>query len=167
MGSAQIHSHGRFLSFSFSLTDQVAWTTRQLREKKGEEDHWGVLCTCVSFWYEILSESAPYESSALLCFALSSCSPSAFVYTPAIRRSTHLYSLGSTQVLGGRGWHGVPWWKPPIEETLVWFRVHGLRSVPRSIKAEIGDLVYNRDRSRASNDMDPPGLWSSAFADVP
>ena len=34
--------------------------------------------------------------------------------------------------------------------------VHGLRSVPRSIKAVIGDLVYNPTRSRASNDMEPP-----------
>ena len=45
-------------------------------------------------------------------------------------------------------------WKS--EETLAWLQVHGLRSVPRCIKAVIGDLVYNRDRSRASNDMEPP-----------
>ena len=45
-------------------------------------------------------------------------------------------------------------WKS--EETLAWLRVHGLRSVPRSIKAMIGDLVYNRDRSNASTAMEPP-----------
>ena len=39
------------------------------------------------------------------------------------------------------------------EETLAWLRVHGLHSIPRTIKAEIGDLVYNRDRSGASNEM--------------
>ena len=42
------------------------------------------------------------------------------------------------------------------EETLAWLRVHGIHPVPRSIKAEIGDLVYNRDRNRASNEMNPP-----------
>ena len=41
--------------------------------------------------------------------------------------------------------------------TIAWLRIHGLHSVPNSIKAEIGDLVYNGDRSRASNDP-PPGL---------
>ena len=42
------------------------------------------------------------------------------------------------------------------DATLAWRRVHGLYSVPRTIKEEIGVLVYNRDRSRASNDMEPP-----------
>ena len=46
-------------------------------------------------------------------------------------------------------------WKS--EDTLAWLRVHGLYSVPRSIKAELWDLVYNREESRASNDP-PPGL---------
>ena len=46
------------------------------------------------------------------------------------------------------------------EDTLEWLRVHGLHSVPRSIKAEIWeiwDLVYRQEGSRASNDP-PPGL---------
>ena len=43
-------------------------------------------------------------------------------------------------------------------DTIAWLRTHGLHSVPNWIKAEIGDLVYNRDRGRASNDP-PPGLW--------
>ena len=42
-------------------------------------------------------------------------------------------------------------------ETIEWLRTHGLYSVPASIKAEIGNLVYNSDRGRASNDP-PPGL---------
>ena len=42
-------------------------------------------------------------------------------------------------------------------DTIAWLRTHGLHSVPNSIKAEIGDLVYNETRSRASNDP-PPGL---------
>ena len=47
-------------------------------------------------------------------------------------------------------------WRAP--KTLQWVRTHGLYSVPRNIKEEIGDLVYNSDRGRASNDP-PPGLW--------
>ena len=68
-------------------------------------------------------------------------------------------------------------WKS--EDTLAWLRARGLHSVPNSIKAEIGDLVYNGPKqnapdestasappphrfvyftgSRASNDP-PPGL---------
>ena len=42
-------------------------------------------------------------------------------------------------------------------DTIARIRAHGLYSVPNSIKAEIGDLVYNRDRGRASNDP-PPSL---------
>ena len=42
-------------------------------------------------------------------------------------------------------------------DTIAWLRTHGLHSVPNSIKAEIGDLVYNGARGRASNDP-PPGL---------
>ena len=41
--------------------------------------------------------------------------------------------------------------------TIEYLRKHGLHSVPNSIKAIIGDLVYNGMRSRASNDP-PPGL---------
>ena len=41
--------------------------------------------------------------------------------------------------------------------TIEYLRTHGLHSVPNSIKAIIGDLVYNGMRSRASNDP-PPGL---------
>ena len=41
--------------------------------------------------------------------------------------------------------------------TIGYLRKHGLHSVPNSIKAIIGDLVYNGMRSRASNDP-PPGL---------
>ena len=38
-------------------------------------------------------------------------------------------------------------------KTLQWLRVHGLYSVPRNIKEEIGGLVYNSDRGRSSEDM--------------
>ena len=41
--------------------------------------------------------------------------------------------------------------------TIEYLRTHGLHSVPNSIKAIIGDLVFNGTRSRASNDP-PPGL---------
>ena len=41
--------------------------------------------------------------------------------------------------------------------TIEYLRTHGLHSVPNSIKAIIGDLVYNGTSSRASNDP-PPGL---------
>ena len=41
---------------------------------------------------------------------------------------------------------------------IAWLRTYGLQSVSNSIKAEIGDLVYNRIRGRASYDP-PPGLW--------
>ena len=41
-------------------------------------------------------------------------------------------------------------------KTLKWPQVHGLYSVPRNIKAEIGALVYNSDRGRASDEMEPP-----------
>ena len=52
-------------------------------------------------------------------------------------------------------------------DTIAWLRTRGLHSVPNSIKADIGDLVYNGPRNkdlssinaggRASNDP-PPGL---------
>ena len=42
-------------------------------------------------------------------------------------------------------------------DAIAWLRTHGLHSVPNSIKAEIGDLVYNGAKGRASNDP-PPGL---------
>ena len=44
------------------------------------------------------------------------------------------------------------------KDTIAWLRTHGLYSVPSSIKAEIGDLVYNPAKSRASCDP-PPGLF--------
>ena len=59
------------------------------------------------------------------------------------------------------------------EETLAWLRVHGLRLVPRSIKAMIGDLVYINGQSSVSIAMEPPpGLWPAPgevprYADVP
>ena len=52
------------------------------------------------------------------------------------------------------------------DKTLRWLQVHGLFSVPRNIKEEIGSLVYNLDRSRGSDDLaSSPGLW--LIADVP
>ena len=41
-------------------------------------------------------------------------------------------------------------------KTLQWLRSHGLHSVPRNIREEIGGLVYNSDRDRDSDDMEPP-----------
>ena len=52
------------------------------------------------------------------------------------------------------------------DKTLHWLQAHGLSSVPRNIKEEIGSLVYNLDRSKDSDDLaTPPGLWLTA--DVP
>ena len=42
------------------------------------------------------------------------------------------------------------------DKTLRWLQVHGLFSVPRNIKEEIGSLVYQFDRSRGSDDLAPP-----------
>ena len=42
------------------------------------------------------------------------------------------------------------------DKTLQWLRSHGLYSVPRNIREEIGGLVYNSDRGQASEDMEPP-----------
>ena len=41
--------------------------------------------------------------------------------------------------------------------TISWLRKHGLQSVPISLRAEIGNMVYNGTLSRASDDP-PPGL---------
>ena len=41
--------------------------------------------------------------------------------------------------------------------TISWLRTHGLHSVPVPLREEIGSLVYNSTRSRASDDS-PPGL---------
>ena len=41
--------------------------------------------------------------------------------------------------------------------TISWLRTHGLHSVPVPLREEIGSLVYNSTRSRASDDP-PPGL---------
>ena len=43
-----------------------------------------------------------------------------------------------------------------VHKKVPYLRTHGLHSVPNSIKAIMGDLVYNETRSRASNDP-PPG----------
>ena len=52
-------------------------------------------------------------------------------------------------------------WK--AEETIAWLRKHGLHSVPNSIKADIGDLVYNGPKKTAldetSNFAPPPGRF--------
>ena len=45
------------------------------------------------------------------------------------------------------------------EDTIAWLRTRGLHSVPNSIKAEIGDLVYNGPKKNAldeSADLAPP-----------
>ena len=50
-------------------------------------------------------------------------------------------------------------------DTIAWLRTRGLHSVPNSIKADIGDLVYNGPRGKASDDsavLTPPlGVLSS------
>ena len=52
-------------------------------------------------------------------------------------------------------------WK--AEETIAWLRKHGLHSVPNSIQADIGDLVYNGPKKTAldetSNFAPPPGRF--------
>ena len=49
-------------------------------------------------------------------------------------------------------------WKS--EDTIAWLRKRGLHSVPNSIKAEIGDLVYNGPKQNVPDD-------STAFAPPP
>ena len=49
-------------------------------------------------------------------------------------------------------------WKS--EDTIAWLRKRGLHSVPNSIKAEIGDIVYNGPKQNAPDD-------STAFAPPP
>ena len=49
-------------------------------------------------------------------------------------------------------------WKS--EDTIAWLRKRGLHFVPNSIKAEIGDLVYNGPKQNAPDD-------STAFAPPP
>ena len=48
-------------------------------------------------------------------------------------------------------------------DTIEWLRIRGLHSVPNSIKADIGDLVYNGPSSKASDDPavrnEPPGRF--------
>ena len=49
-------------------------------------------------------------------------------------------------------------WKS--DDTIAWLRKRGLHSVPDSIKAEIGDLVYNGPkRNDASTSTSPPGRF--------
>ena len=48
-------------------------------------------------------------------------------------------------------------------DTIEWLRTRGLHSVPNSIKADIGDLVYNGPRSKTPDDsaaiVQPPGRF--------
>ena len=53
---------------------------------------------------------------------------------------------------GPRGWKS--------EDTIAWLRKRGLHSLPNSIKAEIGDIVYNGPKNNAPDD-------STAFAPPP
>ena len=52
-------------------------------------------------------------------------------------------------------------WK--LADKIEWLRIRGLHSVPNSIKADIGDLVYNGPSSKASDDPavlnKPPGRF--------
>ena len=52
-------------------------------------------------------------------------------------------------------------WKS--NETIAWLRTRGLHSVPNSIKAEIGDLVYNGPKKNSLNETEalapPPGRF--------
>ena len=52
-------------------------------------------------------------------------------------------------------------WKS--EETIAWLRKQGLHSVPNSIKAEIGDLVYNGPKKNSLEETaalaPPPGRF--------
>ena len=49
-------------------------------------------------------------------------------------------------------------WK--AEETIAWLRKHGLHSVPNSIKADIGDLVYNGPKKDCTR-------WNFQFCPAP
>ena len=48
-------------------------------------------------------------------------------------------------------------------DTIEWLRTRGLHSVPNSIKADIGDLVYNGPRNKTPDDSaataQPPGRF--------
>ena len=59
-------------------------------------------------------------------------------------------------------------WKS--EDTIAWLRKQGLHSVPNSIKAEIGDIVYNGPKQNAPDDSTAfappqPALLCSGIAD--
>ena len=65
------------------------------------------------------------------------------------RRTRWLEDDGIVCLFENRRWRS--------QDTLTWLREHGLLSVPLPIRSEIGSLVYNGTKSRASNDP-PPGL---------
>ena len=50
-----------------------------------------------------------------------------------------------------------------LADAIAWLRTRGLHSVPNSIKADIGDLVYNGPRSKAPDNSaalaPPPGRF--------
>ena len=51
-------------------------------------------------------------------------------------------------------------------DTIAWLRTQGLHSVPNSIKADIGDLVYNGPRSNVC-DESLGGLYSTLAVEHP
>ena len=75
----------------------------------------------------------------------------------------HIYFQGTFSVVERVPPQGAPTrWEPKGTKR----QTHGLSSVPRNIKEEIGSLVYKLDQSKGSDDLaPPPGLWPSA--DVP
>ena len=121
-----------------------------------------MLNSCLSFWPQVLSEGSPCWSTVVLWRALPPDASSTFANSFAKSQETDMHSLRGAQILAGRRRHysmcldETHRWRSA--DTIVWLRTHGLHSVPNSIKAEIGDLVYNGARGRASNDP-PLGLW--------
>ena len=115
------------------MTDQVAWTTRQLRGKK-EQVH-------------------PFDPSY---FAVKVHPTGALLFTPHHLQLTLLQHIiiqspflkQPVQFLSDipKYWledDGTMCLRSSPEDTIAWLRARGLHSVPNSIKAEIGDLVYN------------------------
>ena len=140
------------------LTDRAILASRQTQEKKG------------TFYAQV----HPFDPSY---FAVKVHPTGALLFTPHHSQLTLLQHIiiqspflkQPVQLLsetprywlendGTMSLHPSHRWKS--EDTIAWLRKRGLHSVPNSIKAEIGDIVYNGPKQNAPDD-------STAFAPPP